>query len=401
MGRFGRGGLRRGRYLEGGGGAPAEVGERGREARLRAHVRAVQAHPPFSREWFALVQSLSHVAGRAMDERRAEEALSPASSPAGRSVRLGESPAGSRARLLGYGRGADEASSPVLGGATARGGGRRTTLWERQELAVRFLLEEGKVSLCLRMLHKHRRNVDRAAWAGSVHAAAEEMETTLDALTRLIATFEIALANITQCSFESMECLQTTEPQEVAEYCSFVLRQFSAPEGRCREDRALVIPVAAIYCMRSFVLQMEACDMEARVMQALVEEGTLAALARFLRERRQQLAPHDMFAFAELLEGICGAETFPAVREGLFPPDSMRDLAGLRDYFQEHVAHTHARRTAVNRALLLLDDASAACACGGPDARRASWADIGVLSDDRSDDGGGEGRGAAAQAVAG
>ena len=295
----------------------------------------------------------------------------------------------------------DEASSPVLGGATARGGGRRTTLWERQELAVRFLLEEGKVSLCLRMLHKHRRNVDRVAWAESVRAAAEEMETTLDALTRLIATFEIALANITQCAFESMECLQTTEPQEVAEYCSFVLRQFSAPEGRCREDRALIIPVAAIYCVRSFVLQMEACDMEARVMQALQEERTLAALACFLRERRQQLAPHDMFAFAELLEGVCGAETFPAVREGLFPPDSMRDLADLRDHFQEHVAHTHARRTAVNRALLLFDDASAACARGGSADRRASWADLDALSDGGGDGSGGEGRGAAAQAVAG
>lgn len=356
---FGGGWLRRGRYLEGErAAAEEEAPQRGREARLRAHVRAVQAHPPFCREWFALVQSLSHVAGQALEERRAEEALAPSASPH-RHVRLGESPGGSRARLLGFGR-ADGGGSPVLGGAVARGGGRRTTLWERQELAVRFLLEEGKVALCLRMLYKHRRNVGQGSWSESVRAAAEEMETTLDALTRLVATYELALANITQCTFESMECLQTTEPQEVAEYCTFVLRQFCEPEGRCRNDQALVIPVAAVYCVRSFVLQMEACDMEARVLQALAEEETLAALARFMRGRRKQLASHDLFAFAELLEGICGAETFPAVREKLFPPEAMRDLAELKEHFHDHIAHTHARRTAVNKALLLLEDACVA-----------------------------------------
>ena len=352
---FGGGWLRRGRYLEGEGVAAEEAPQRGREARLRAHVRAVQAHPPFCREWFALVQSLSHVAGQALEERRAEEALATSASPH-RHVRLGESPGGSRARLLGFGR-ADGGGSPVLGGAVAHGGGQRTTLWERQELAVRFLLEEGKVALCLRMLYKHRRNVGQGSWSESVRAAAEEMETTLDALTRLIATYELALANITQCTFESMECLQTTEPQEVAEYCTFVLRQFCEPEGRCRNDQALVIPVAAVYCVRSFVLQMEACDMEARVLQALAEEETLATLARFMRGRRKQLAPHDLFAFAELLEGICGAETFPAVREKLFPPEAMHDLAELKEHFHDHIAHTHARRTAVNKALLLLEDA--------------------------------------------
>ena len=78
---------------------------------------------------------------------------------------------------------------------------------------------------------------------------------------------------------------------------------------------------------------------------ALAEEETLAALARFMRGRRKQLASHDLFAFAELLEGICGAETFPAVREKLFPPEAMRDLAELKEHFHDHIAHTHARRS--------------------------------------------------------
>lgn len=75
---------------------------------LRKHVKRLDSFPPYTKEWLGLVDSLLHISNIAMMEHKLP-------------------------------RDNDDA-----------------TLWEGDELTVRFLLEEGKLNLCLRLMHEYK-----------------------------------------------------------------------------------------------------------------------------------------------------------------------------------------------------------------------------------------------------
>ena len=73
---------------------------------LRKHVRQLDSHKIFTKEWLAMIDSLVHISNIAMMEQRLP-------------------------------RGEND-----------------STLWEGDDLTVRFMLEEGKLNLCLRLMHE-------------------------------------------------------------------------------------------------------------------------------------------------------------------------------------------------------------------------------------------------------
>ena len=75
---------------------------------LRKHVRRLEMLPHHTKEWLGLTDSLQHIANVALMEHRLP--------------REGDS-----------------------------------TLWEGEELTVRYMLEEGKLNLCLRLMEEYKR----------------------------------------------------------------------------------------------------------------------------------------------------------------------------------------------------------------------------------------------------
>ena len=73
---------------------------------LRKHVKKLESHRAYSKEWVTMVDSLTHIANIAAMEHRLPEAAN-------------------------------------------------STLWEGDQLTVRFLLEEGKLNLCLRQMNNY------------------------------------------------------------------------------------------------------------------------------------------------------------------------------------------------------------------------------------------------------
>lgn len=76
---------------------------------LRKHVRKLEHSAPLSREWLVMIDSFLHISNIALMEHRLPRE--------------------------------DDTA----------------TLWEGEELTVRYLLEEGKLNLCLRLMHEYKR----------------------------------------------------------------------------------------------------------------------------------------------------------------------------------------------------------------------------------------------------
>ena len=148
---------------------------------LRKHVRRLEGHPMFSRDWIGMVDSLVHISNIAQMEHRLP--------------RSGDG-----------------------------------TLWEGDELTVRFLLEEGKLNLCLRLMHDFCRAVaamqppsDAYASFLAERAAAAELPDA-DAMQQKLLTFEQAMGVLLRCAFEHVEAVQTTDLPELCDHAGEVFR---------------------------------------------------------------------------------------------------------------------------------------------------------------------------------
>ena len=116
----------------------------------------------------------------------------------------------------------------------------QNTLWEGDELTVRFMLEEGKLNLCLRMMHEYcRQRYDPGLmadggyrqWlkntAADLAHAAPESKLDAEAVEGRILTFEQGMGVLLRCAFEHVEAVQTTDLPELIEHATEVLRACS------------------------------------------------------------------------------------------------------------------------------------------------------------------------------
>ena len=123
---------------------------------LRKHVHRLDAHPLFTADWLSMVDSLVHISNIAMMEHRLPR---------------------------------NEMDS-------------NTTLWEGDELTVRFMLEEGKLNLCLRNMvdyttYVHNQVLNNGGLRSEVKAKCEK--------------FEKGLGVVLRNAWEHAEAVQTTD----------------------------------------------------------------------------------------------------------------------------------------------------------------------------------------------
>ena len=152
---------------------------------LRKHVKKLESHRACSKEWVTMVDSLTHIANIAAMEHRLPEAAN-------------------------------------------------STLWEGDQLTVRFLLEEGKLNLCMRLMHEYKRT-QRATGAAELAqlATAAGVETAEKLAERSLA-FEQSLGTLLRCSFEHIEAVQTTDMPELFQHAAEVLCSPSSAPPRVR-----------------------------------------------------------------------------------------------------------------------------------------------------------------------
>jgi hypothetical protein len=100
------------------------------------------------------------------------------------------------------------------------------TLWDRDELTVRFLLEEGKLNLCLRLMVEYSQFTRSPGYSATVQQVASEMAVDKKVIENRLQNFEHAMGMLLSCAFKSVESLQTIDMPLLLEHIKDVLNSF-------------------------------------------------------------------------------------------------------------------------------------------------------------------------------
>lgn len=144
---------------------------------LRKNVRKLNLHDPISRDWLENIEAITHVSNIAVMEHR---------------LPLNED----------------------------------GTLWEGDQLTVRFLLEEGKLNLCVRLIQAYKRfahanPVTTRVWL--TERASRLGTATVDGpegLRAKLLSFEQSIGILLRWAFEHVEAVQTVDLHLLLEHSS-------------------------------------------------------------------------------------------------------------------------------------------------------------------------------------
>lgn len=316
------------------------------EQALRKEVQAIQPTPSFTAEWFEMLEALVSVTETAQLQRKAP--------------------------------------NPKAGDVAGISGA-APTLWDKETVAVRLLLEEGKLNVCLRLLYRHRRQVTQPNFPQLLASVSKTRGMTVQRLTSNLAVYEGCLAKILACAYENVEVVQTTELSEAVEYAVYVLNEFC--RGRCKDELGLLVPTCACYNLRAFALHMDQLG-EKRVMLAFAHHKAVELVVELMHGKRAQVsvcvregetgrgrpvasrpagparadaaaAPQiplpDLFACCQFLHHVFDAECFVQLKAEVLTEPCRAQLLDLREFLMQGAFPSHEARTAVNSLVSVLN----------------------------------------------
>jgi hypothetical protein len=198
-------------------------------------------------------------------------------------------------------------------------GAEDATLWEGEELALRYLLEDGKVNLCLRLLD------DYLVWQGE--AASSSRKLTAEERTKTDG-FERGLCQLLANAWVHSEALQTTDLPLLVEVVSTILRRGAADKGaEPLAGRATSLVGRFLGALGKHADKVG----EERLLAELVRRRVLELFAVHLRDNNARLAPADRDAGVDGVAAIMATEDFQTRRDEFLADDkAVDDWTALR-----------------------------------------------------------------------
>jgi len=191
------------------------------------------------------------------------------------------------------------------------------TLWdqERDELAVRILLEEGKLNLALRILHRYRQALrDSDKFTAQLKATSDKFHSDLHTVSERCKVFEQSVGILLQFAFSHVEALQIMDLPEFVQHASEVLTE-------ARDSNRQATPLEVDKLQETLVLhyldhmarRLEDMD-EDRVMDLLQEHGLMKTLITHLARHYQWYKLDALEAAMRFLNGCMASEAYQADR---------------------------------------------------------------------------------------
>eukprot|EP00611_Tribonema_gayanum_P021977 TRINITY_DN4333_c0_g1_i1.p1 TRINITY_DN4333_c0_g1~~TRINITY_DN4333_c0_g1_i1.p1 ORF type:complete len:262 (+),score=85.76 TRINITY_DN4333_c0_g1_i1:250-1035(+) len=201
----------------------------------------------------------------------------------------------------------------------------RQTLWEGEEQALRYVIEDGKLNICLRNL------VDFKAYEMKLRSDGVEPEQRQK---DLMDKFEKGMGCMLRNAWNHVEALQTTDLPALVNHITTVFSDAADSPERVAQltDITTRQEVLCMYYLHGMVGQMEEMS-EERVMPMLRAAGTLVALARMLSSCHAALG-RDARELGTVCLGLaCGTEDFATYRDKHVPPADRGVFVALRDAY--------------------------------------------------------------------
>ncbi|KDO27061.1 hypothetical protein SPRG_07772 [Saprolegnia parasitica CBS 223.65] len=173
------------------------------------------------------------------------------------------------------------------------------TLWECEELALRYILEDGKLNLCLRLLVEYK-EYERNTLGRDFDAEAKD----------LLLKFERGLGVMLKNAWLHVEALQTTDLPLLVEYIASVLTFcHEEPEFYKTKDLEDCQEVIVLYYLHGLMKRLDDIG-ESRIMPLLQERQVFELVLWHLQHNHTSFSPDDVLVTAEVLAQICDSEDF-------------------------------------------------------------------------------------------
>ena len=292
-------------------------------ADIRQRLRKFQHHPPFSQGWMDTIENIKYLAAVAASEAGDVSAPTATGGPT-----AGGKPAtGSQvAAALTH-------APPSAGGTMVSGysGVRATemvghassgTVWERDEVTVRTIVEEGKINLLTRSMVEYKATVLSSGYPSP----------DFEPYGRV---YEQSLGVLLRCAFRAVECMQTLDVRNLLEHCSLVMHHALRPDAPplvVTGTDAQLQEVLVISYLVSFAEHLEKLQNQELVTDKFCELGILELAWRHFDRFHSQLDPAKevpmyFFFFASFAD-----TEFFKTKLGYFFPDKDKKAAFVASF---------------------------------------------------------------------
>lgn len=267
---------------------------------LRQHIRTLSSRQIFSAEWLQLVEQLQHVTNIAMMEQR-----------------------------------------------LPKKDGEAGTLWDRDELTVRFILEEGKLNMAVRLLVQvMEMQRSKFTYEQRLGVAASELGISETSLESRLGVFEHSMGLLVECCLRSVEATQTVDLNLLFKHCADCLNDLNemaelpSDLGTFEKCQQCLV----VHYLRNMMRQVENLR-DAQVFSTLELDSLVPRLVRALKLYGGKLSPTWKQAGLETLHLIASHELFVAHEARLLPTaDAKQDVVALRPLLAEYTADDATRR---------------------------------------------------------
>mmetsp|Transcript_53875 Transcript_53875/g.109811 ORF Transcript_53875/g.109811 Transcript_53875/m.109811 type:complete len:302 (-) Transcript_53875:353-1258(-) len=270
---------------------------------LRKIVKQMAPNAIFSSRWFQMLGSLQHITDVAVVEHK------------------------------NHGEGAQDANHGQ-------------TLWERNELIVRYMLEEGKLNLCLRLLIDFKTMQRNEEFADALSKAkAAEPSATFDDLPTIkikAAMFEQGLGLLLSCALCSVESLQTLDMPALIIHISNCLKfslshseMVRSPDADRRQE------VLCHHYLASIFDRMEHLQ-EDRIMELMQEHDVFSLVVTNVAKFHEFFSVPTKQKAAKALAGFLGSEALKTTPSAFITNDELKkmivDMEGqfIKELFPDH-----------------------------------------------------------------
>lgn len=211
------------------------------------------------------------------------------------------------------------------------------SLWDREDLCVRYIIEEGKLNMLLRLLYDFKMLKTQIELGQiSITEYVLGLETDRPTLEHRMGVFEQALGHVLKCCFQSVESLQTCDIPLLITHISEVLSTVQDRTALPRHDREVHSMQEALV-MHYLVAIMRKIDQlqEDTVMQLLEQKNIVPGLIKMLDRYSAEFRPEDVMLAFEFLSRLMETEAFLTYKDNFLRDDEHKQM--LVRLYETHV----------------------------------------------------------------
>ena len=186
------------------------------------------------------------------------------------------------------------------------------TLWdqEKDELAVRILLEEGKMNLVLRVLHRYSTASRSASWPATLQSTAERFKSELSTVVERCRVFEQSVGVLLKYVMLHIEALQIIDQPEFITHATEVIADAQLnPSKLDGADADKMQSTLVIHYLASLSAQFDELD-EERLMDLIEERGLFPTFTSYLQQRYTQHSIATLMQASYALNNLIASDPY-------------------------------------------------------------------------------------------